>query len=75
MPKSQQARLEQQVGPVHVTIDYRRPVARGRRLFGGIVPYGKEWDPGADAASTIQFSRDVLLEGQPVSRGTYSIWA
>ncbi|MDQ3208942.1 MAG: DUF2911 domain-containing protein [Gemmatimonadota bacterium] len=75
IPKSQQARLEQRVGPVLVTIDYRRPVARGRRLFGGIVPYGKEWDPGADAATTIKFSGEVLLEDQPVPRGTYSIWA
>jgi Protein of unknown function (DUF2911) len=75
IPKSQGAHLEQRVGPVLVTIDYRRPVARGRRLFGGIVPYGKEWNPGADAASTIEFSGDVLLERQPVSRGTYSIWA
>jgi hypothetical protein len=73
--KSQGARLEQRVGPVLVTIDYRRPVARGRRLFGGIVPYGKEWNPGADAASTIGFSGDVVVEDRPVSRGTYSIWA
>jgi hypothetical protein len=75
IPKSQHARLEQQVGRVLVTIEYSRPVARGRRLFGGIVPYDKEWDPGADAASTIDFSGEVLLENQPVAKGTYSIWA
>jgi hypothetical protein len=73
--KSQHARLEQRVGGVLITIDYRRPVARGRELFGGIVPYDKEWNPGADAASTIRFSRDVLLEGKPVAKGSYSIWA
>jgi hypothetical protein len=73
--KSQHARLEQRVGGVLITIDYRRPVARGRELFGGIVPYDKAWNPGADAASTIRFSRDVLLEGKPVAKGTYSIWA
>lgn len=73
--KSQGARLEQRVGPVRVTVEYRRPVARGRQLFGGIVPYGKEWNPGADAASTIRFSGDVLVEGQPVPGGSYSIWA
>lgn len=74
-PKSQYARLEQRVGRVLVTIEYNRPVARGRRLFGGIVPYGKEWNPGADAASTIAFSGDVDLEGRPVPKGSYSIWA
>ncbi len=75
IPKSQHARLEQQVGHVLVTIEYNRPVARGRRLFGGIVPYGVAWDPGADAASTIAFDGDVEVEGHPMPRGTYSIWA
>lgn len=75
IPKSQHARLQQSVGNVLVTIEYNRPVARGRRLFGGIVPYGVAWDPGADAASTIGFSGQVELEDHPVSKGTYSIWA
>jgi hypothetical protein len=75
IPKSQHARLEQRVGRIRVTIEYNRPVARGRRLFGGIVPYGKEWNPGADAASTIGFSGDVELEGRPLPKGRYSIWA
>ncbi|MEO8089922.1 MAG: DUF2911 domain-containing protein [Gemmatimonadales bacterium] len=75
IPKSQHARLEQRVGSVLVTVEYNRPVARGRRLFGGIVPYGKAWNPGADAASTITFSGDVKLEDRPVPKGTYSIWA
>ncbi len=75
IPKSQHARLEQRVGRVVVTIEYNRPVARGRRLFGGIVPYGVAWDPGADAASTINFSGQVELEDHVVPSGTYSIWA
>jgi hypothetical protein len=75
IPKSQHARVEQQVGHANLTIEYSRPVARGRMLLGGIVPFGKPWDPGADAASTIRFSRDVAIDGHLVSRGTYSIWA
>jgi Protein of unknown function (DUF2911) len=74
LPRSTYARVEQRVGRVLVTIEYNRPVARGRRLFGGIVPYDKVWHPGADAASTINFSGDVMLEGRPVAKGTYSIW-
>ncbi len=75
IPKSQPAGLEQRVGNVLVAIEYRRPVARGRRLFGGIVPHGVAWNPGADAASTISFSGDVELESRAVRKGTYSIWA
>ncbi len=63
------------MGRVLITIEYSRPVARGRRLFGGLVPYGAAWNPGADAATTISFSRDVAVEQQPVPSGTYSIWA
>lgn len=74
IPKSQHARLEQDVGRVVVTIEYNRPVARGRRLFGGIVPFGEPWNPGADAASTIGFSRHVEVEGRAVPKGTYSVW-
>jgi Protein of unknown function (DUF2911) len=75
IPKSQHARVEQNVGRVRVTIEYNRPVTRGRRLFGGVVPYGKEWNPGADQASSIRFSGDVELNGRPMSKGNYSIWA
>ncbi|MGH7528604.1 MAG: DUF2911 domain-containing protein [Gemmatimonadales bacterium] len=74
IPQSQHASLEQSVGRLVVTLDYNRPVARGRRLFGGIVPLGEPWNPGADAASTVRFSRDVELEGRRVAKGSYSIW-
>ncbi len=74
IPKSQYARLTQHVGGSVVTIEYNRPVARGRRLFGGIVAFGEPWNPGADAASTVTLSRDTEWEGRPVPKGTYSIW-
>jgi hypothetical protein len=64
IPRSQHARLEQHIGPVTVMIEYNRPVARGRRLFGGIVPFEEPWNPGADAATRIRFSGDVELEGR-----------
>ncbi len=72
---SQHARLEQQVGRATITVEYSRPVARGRTLFGGVVSFGGPWDPGADAASTIRLSRDIEIDGHPLPRGTYSIWA
>lgn len=72
--KSQHAAVTQSVGRTEVAIEYNRPVARGRVLFGGIVPYGAAWNPGADEATAISFSREVRLDGRPVPAGKYSIW-
>jgi hypothetical protein len=74
-PASQHATVTQSVGGTEITIDYNRPVARGRTLFGGIVPWGKEWDPGADSATRIRFSTDVRVNGKPLGAGEYSLWA
>jgi hypothetical protein len=75
--KSQHATVTQLLGTTEVTIDYNRPSARGRTLFGngGVVAWGKVWCPGADAATTITLSRDVLLGGQKLAAGKYSVWA
>jgi hypothetical protein len=75
--QSQHATVTQQLGSTQVTIVYNRPSARGRTLFGdgGVVAWGRVWCPGADEASTIALSRDVLIAGQPLAAGKYSIWA
>lgn len=76
IPFSQHGSVDQRVGLTDIKIEYNRPVARGRVLFGpdGLVKYGNVWHPGADSASYISFSRDVVLEGKPVPKGEYSIW-
>ena len=76
-PKSQHATVTQVVGTTQVTIVYNRPSARGRTLFGpgGVVPWGKVWCPGADQATTITLSGDMVVGGQPLAAGKYSIWA
>jgi hypothetical protein len=76
-PMSQHATLTQLLGTTQVTIVYNRPSARGRVLFGrgGVVPWGKVWCPGADTATTIALSRDLVVGGQPLAAGQYSIWA
>jgi len=76
-PKSQHATVTQLVGTTQVTIVYNRPSARGRTLFGkgGVVPWGKVWCPGADTATTVALSRDMMVGGQPLAAGKYSIWA
>jgi hypothetical protein len=74
-PKSQPATVTQTIGATQVTIVYNRPSARGRTLFGGVVAWGRVWCPGADEATTIAVSKDVLVAGQPLGAGKYSIWA
>jgi hypothetical protein len=72
--RSQPAMVMQKIGATEVTVRYNRPSARGRALFGALVPFGQVWNPGADEATTIEFSRDVLFGGTPLPAGKYSIW-
>ncbi len=72
---SQPARLSQRLRDAEVTVVYNRPVARGRTLFGALVPYGEIWNPGADEATRIELSDDVSIAGQPLPAGKYSLWA
>jgi hypothetical protein len=72
---SQHGTVTQQIADATITIDYDRPVARGRDLFGALVPYDRVWCPGANECTTIKLSRDVLLNGQAVAAGTYTLWA
>src|SRR3954462_6368694 len=64
--KSQLAGVSQRVANTDITITYSRPVARGRALFGALVPYNEVWDPGADQATAIAFTRDVQIDGHPL---------
>jgi len=65
--------LTQTVGFTDVTITYSRPSARGRQIFGGLVPYGQVWRTGANEATTISFSDNVTINGQALPKGTYSL--
>jgi len=73
--KSQAAAVSQRIANAEVTITYSRPVARGRELFGALVPYEQVWNPGADQATAIAFTRDVHVNDQPLTAGKYSMWA
>ena len=74
--RSQHGTVSQMIGATRVGVDYNRPVARGRTLFGdeAVVRYGRVWNPGADTATTVAFSGDVTVNGQPLAAGTYSLW-
>lgn len=67
--------LSQVVGTTDVTIEYSRPGRKGRTIFAadGLVPYGKVWRTGANAATKITFSQDVTIGGQSLAAGSYAI--
>ena len=73
-PASQRGTVSQTVALTNISIAYGRPTARGRVLFGKLVPWDSVWHPGADSATRITFAHDVLLEGNAVKAGEYSLW-
>ena len=74
VPFSQHGTVTQRVSHTDIVVDYNRPVARGRVLFGSLVKWDTIWHPGADSATRISFDKDVVLEGQSLKKGEYSIW-
>jgi hypothetical protein len=58
-----------------ITIDYSRPSAKGRVVYGDLVPFGKVWRTGANNATKITFGEDVKVEGQDVKAGTYAVYS
>ena len=73
-PFSQRGTVTQSVAYTEINVSYGRPVARGRALFGALVPWDTVWHPGADSATRITFNHDVLIEGKPLRAGEYSLW-
>jgi Protein of unknown function (DUF2911) len=72
---SERASVSQTVDGTVITVNYSRPMARGRTgLFGTRVYWGETWTPGANQATTVSVTKDVTIEGTPVPKGTYSVW-
>lgn len=72
--RSQRGTVSQTIATTTITVIYNRPSARGRTLFGGVVRFGRVWNPGADEATTLTVSKDVRIAGQPLAAGKYSLW-
>jgi hypothetical protein len=70
---SQHTTLTQTIGLTDMTIVYSRPGAKGRKVFGDLVPMGQVWRTGANEATTINFSDAVTINGQKLPAGTYSL--
>lgn len=59
---------------ISIEVEYCRPYAKGREVFGSLVPYDKVWRTGANEATTIEFNKDVFVLGNRLPAGTYSLW-
>jgi len=70
---SQHSRLSQRVGITDITINYHRPLVKGRKIWGGLVPYGQVWRAGANENTTIEFTDPVTIEGKALPRGIYGL--
>ena len=68
-------KLEQKVGLTEIKIDYSRPSAKGRKIFGtdGVVSFGNFWRTGANNVTKVSFSEDVTVEGTAVKKGDYGL--
>lgn len=72
--KSPYAKIYQKVGLTDINIEYSRPSARGRTIFGDLVPYNQLWRTGANASTKIKLSTDFEILGQEVPAGQYAIY-
>ena len=71
---SPKATVFQTVGLTDVEVNYSRPGARGRAVFGNLVPFGKLWRTGANENTTISFSDDVVIDGKTLKKGKYALY-
>lgn len=71
--RSQYAEVTQRIGITNITIKYSRPLVNSRKIWNGLVPYGKVWRTGANSNSTITFSDPVMIEGKLLDKGSYGL--
>jgi tetratricopeptide (TPR) repeat protein len=70
---SQRASVSQRVGITDITVNYHRPLVKGRTIWGKVVPYGQVWRAGANENTIITFTDPVTVEGKPLDKGTYGL--
>lgn len=76
MPQaSPSAKISQKVGLTDVLVEYARPSTKGRKIFGELVPFGQVWRTGANAATTLEFSTEVMIEGNTIPAGKYALYS
>jgi hypothetical protein len=66
--------MQAQIGNAMFSVDYGRPLLRGRKLPGDVLPYDRVWRTGANAATQFITSAPIKLAGMQVPAGTYTLW-
>ena len=73
-PLSPPAKAEATIGGKHITIDYSAPSKRNRVIMGELVPYGKVWRTGANAATTLTTDGELMIGKLHLAPGTYTLY-
>lgn len=68
------SKISQEIGLTEINLEYSRPSAKGRIIFGGLVPFDKVWRTGANASTKITFIEEVRVAGHPIKPGTYALY-
>ncbi len=72
---SPHASVTETIAVTDVAVSYSRPAVKGRKIWGGLVPYGEVWRAGANDNTVVSFSTPVKVEGQPLPAGKYGLHA
>ena len=67
--------IKQDFGVGNIEVKYSRPSAKGRKVFGELVPYNKLWRTGANSATVIRFSEPVEINGKKIDTGSYALYS
>lgn len=70
---SPRSEVSQQIGITDITLVYHSPGVKGRKIWGNVVPYSQIWRAGADENTTISFTHEVSIGGNPLPAGTYGL--
>jgi len=74
-PASPPATATGVVKGANITINYSAPSVKGRKIWGELVPYDKVWRAGANEATIFETDKDIKVEGKPLAKGKYSLYA
>jgi Protein of unknown function (DUF2911)/Protein of unknown function (DUF3347) len=73
-PKSPEAAFTQQFGDSEIQVAYARPLARGRKIFGGLVPFDSLWRTGASDCTTLKLKEEVVIGDKKIGIGKYALF-
>ena len=71
--ESQMSSVSQKIGLTEITVIYHSPGAKGREIFGKLIPYDRIWRAGANENTKVYFSKSVIVEGKTLPAGTYGL--